>query len=71
MAIKGNRRGAYSVLVEKPEGKRLLRKPRHRWKDNIKMYLQEVGWDIVWIYLTQDRDRHLAHVERVMKFQVP
>jgi hypothetical protein len=34
--------GVHSVLVEKPEGKRLIRKPRHRWKDNIKMYLQEV-----------------------------
>jgi hypothetical protein len=33
----GKRRGVYSVLVRKPEEKRLLRKPRRRWEDNIKM----------------------------------
>ena len=36
-------RGAYRVLVGKPEGKRPLGSPRHRWEDNIKMGLQEVG----------------------------
>jgi len=39
----GERRGAYRVLVGKPEGKRPLGRPRHRWGDNIKMDLQEVG----------------------------
>jgi len=39
----GERRGLYSVLMEKPEGKKPLGRPRHRWKDNIKMDLQEVG----------------------------
>ena len=37
------RRGVYKVLVEKPEGKRPLGRPRRRWEDNIKMDLQEVG----------------------------
>jgi hypothetical protein len=37
------RRGLYRVLVEKPEGKRPLGRPRRRWEDNIKIYLQEVG----------------------------
>jgi len=37
------RRGVYRVLVEKPEGKRPLGRPRRRWDDNIKMDLQEVG----------------------------
>jgi len=32
------------VLVGKPEGKTLLGRQRHRWEDNIKMDLQEVGW---------------------------
>jgi len=36
--------GAYRVLVEKPEGKRPLGRPRRRWEDNIKMNLQEVRW---------------------------
>jgi hypothetical protein len=35
----GERRGAYRVLVGKPEGRRLLERPRHRWGDNIKMDL--------------------------------
>ena len=39
----GEGRGEYRVLVEKPEGKRPLGRPRHRWEDNIKMDLQEVG----------------------------
>jgi hypothetical protein len=37
------RRGAYTVLVGKPERKRLLRRPKSRWEDNIKMDLQKVG----------------------------
>jgi hypothetical protein len=41
------RRGIYRVLVGKPEGKRLLGRPRHRWEDNIKMDLQEVGFGCV------------------------
>jgi hypothetical protein len=39
----GEGRGVYTVLVEKPEGKRPLRRPRHQWEDNIKADLQEVG----------------------------
>jgi hypothetical protein len=44
----GERRGVYRVLVWKPVGKRPLGRPRRRWKDNIKMELQEVGCG-VWI----------------------
>jgi hypothetical protein len=40
----GERRGAYRALVEKPEGRRPLERPRRRWEDNIKMDLREVGW---------------------------
>jgi hypothetical protein len=38
----GDSRGVYRVMVGKSEGKRLLGRPRLRWEDNIKMYLQEV-----------------------------
>jgi hypothetical protein len=38
------RRGSYRALVGKPEGRRPLGRPRHRWENNIKMYLQEIGW---------------------------
>jgi hypothetical protein len=41
----------YRVLVGKPEGKRPPRRPRHKWEDNIKMDLQEVGYS-VWIGLS-------------------
>jgi len=44
VAGMGDRRGAYRLLVGKPEGKRPLRKSKHTWKNNIKMDLQEVGW---------------------------
>jgi hypothetical protein len=40
----GKRRDAHRVLIRKPEGKGSFGKPRHRWEDNIKMNLQEVGW---------------------------
>ena len=40
----GEKRGVFKVLVGKPEGKRPLGRTRRRWKDNIKMDLQEVGW---------------------------
>ena len=43
VARMGESRGVYRVLVGKPEGKRLLGRPRRRWEDNIKMDLQEVG----------------------------
>jgi hypothetical protein len=45
------------VLVEKPEGKRPLGKPRRRWEDNIKVDLQKVGFGAMnWIELSQDRE---------------
>jgi hypothetical protein len=42
VTVMGERRGVYRVSVEKCEGKRPLGRPRRRWKDNIKMSLQEV-----------------------------
>jgi hypothetical protein len=44
VARMGEGRGAYGILVGKLEGRRPLRRPRHRWEDNIKMDLTEVGW---------------------------
>jgi hypothetical protein len=40
----GERRGAYRVLMGRPEGKIPLERPRHRWEDNTKMYVQVVGF---------------------------
>jgi hypothetical protein len=47
----GEVRGAYNILVERPEGRRPLGKPRRRWEDNIRMNLMETGFgDVDWIY---------------------
>jgi hypothetical protein len=52
------KRNTYRLLVGKPEGKSLLGRPKHRWVDNIRMGLGEVGWgDVDWIGLAQDRNR--------------
>jgi hypothetical protein len=48
VACMGERRGAYSALVGKPEGRRPLGRPRRRWEDNIKMDLRDVGWGGAW-----------------------
>ena len=58
VARMGDGRGVYRVLVEKPEGKRPLRRRGRRWEDNIKKDLQEVGCEgMDWIELAQDRGR--------------
>jgi hypothetical protein len=58
-------------LVGKPERKRPHRRPRRRWEDNIKMDLQEVGWGMDWIDLTQDRDMWRALVNAVVNLRFP
>jgi len=65
-------RGLYRVFLEKPEGRRPLRRPRRRWGDNIRMDLQEVGCGYMdWIVLAQDRDRWRTLVSAVMNLRVP
>jgi len=72
VARMGEGRGVHRVLVGKPEGKRLLGRPRRRWEDNIKMDLQEVGRGCGdWVELAQDRDRWLALVGTVRNLRVP
>jgi len=72
VALMGERRWAYRVLVGRHEGKRSLGRPRRRWEDNIKMDLQDVGYGgMDRIELAQDRDRWRALVNAVMNLRVP
>jgi hypothetical protein len=61
------KRCAYRILVGRPEGRR----PTHRWEDNIKIDLQEVGWwGMDWIELAEDRGRWWAVVNAVMNLRI-
>ena len=72
VARMGEGRGVHRVLIGKPEGKRPLGRPSHRWEDNIKMVLQEVGGSCVdWMELARDRDRWQALVSMVRNLWVP
>jgi hypothetical protein len=65
-------RGKYRILVRKPEGNRPLGRSRHKWEDNIKADLLEVGCvGMDWFELTQDRDRWRALVNAVLKIRLP
>jgi hypothetical protein len=71
VALLGEERGVYRVLVGKTEGKRPLGRPRRRWDNNIRMDLQEVGCgDVDWIVLAQNGDRWRALVNAIMNLRV-
>jgi hypothetical protein len=72
VARMGDKRNAYRILVGQPEGKRPLGRPRHKWVDNIKIDLGEIGWDDVdWIDRAQDRDQWRALVNTALNLRVP
>jgi hypothetical protein len=68
----GGGRSIYRFLIEKPEGKKPLGRPRRRWDDNIKTDLREMAIDGTnWIRLAQDRVQWRAFVKTVMNLRVP
>jgi hypothetical protein len=72
VARTGEKRNVYRLLVERPEGKRPLGRQRHRWIDNIKIDLLEIGVNVVdWIGLAQYRYRRRALVNSVMNLRAP
>jgi hypothetical protein len=72
VAHMGEGKGVYRVLVGRPKGKRPLGRHRHRWENNIKLDLREIGIDGVnWIQMAQDRVQWQAFVNMVMNLWVP
>ena len=72
VARVGEEIGVYRILLEKPEGRRPVGRPRRRWADNIRTDLQEVGCVYMdWIGLAQDRDMWRTLVSAVMNLRVP
>jgi hypothetical protein len=68
----GEGRDVYRVLIGKPESKRPLGRPRHRWEDSTKLDLREIGIDEVnLIRLAQNRVQWRAFVSTVMNLRVP
>jgi hypothetical protein len=62
---------AYRILVRKPEGKRLLRRPKRRWEDNIRTDIRKRGWGCMdWIDLAQNRDGWRALVNTVINHRI-
>jgi hypothetical protein len=62
---------ACRILVGKPEGRRPLGRPRHRWEDNIRMDIRGIGCnDVNWIDVAQDRDQWRSLVKTVMNLRV-
>jgi hypothetical protein len=68
MGVKGN---MYGLVIGRQEGKRPVGRPRHRWVDNIRMDLGEIGWrGVDWIGLALERDKWRSLVNSVMNLLV-
>jgi hypothetical protein len=66
------KRTVYRLLVRKPDGENPLGRPRHRWVDNIKMDLVEIGWGGVdWTDVAQDKEEWWTVVNAIMNLRFP
>ena len=65
-------RSAFKIVTDKPTGKRPLGRPRRRWEDNIRMYLEEIGINAGnWDNSAQDKDYWRAFVKTASNIRVP
>jgi hypothetical protein len=72
VAHVGELRNEYKIFVGRPEQKRPLGRPRHRWEDNIRMELREIRWEgVEWMHLAQDGHQWRGLVNTVMNLRVP
>jgi hypothetical protein len=72
VALTGDMRNAYRILVGKAETKIPIVRHSSRWEDNIRMDLKEIGWEGVdWIGMAQDRGQWWVVVSTVMNLRVP
>ena len=67
--MMGNERGAWKLVVGKPEGKRTVCRPRMRWENNINHDLREIDWDD-WKSLAEDREVWRTYVHAAMNLRV-
>ena len=66
------RRSAFKILTRKRTGKRPLGKPRRKWEDNIRMYLEEIAINAEnWVDSAQDRDYFKVLVNAALNLRVP
>jgi hypothetical protein len=71
VALMGDKKKTYRVLVGKPKGKRPVGRHRRKWIDNIKIYLRVIGWGgMDWTDIAQDADQWMALVNTVMNLHV-
>jgi hypothetical protein len=71
VAHMGEMENSYIILVENPEGKRPLGRPRRRWEDNIRIHLRKKLEILGRIHLAQDRDQLWILVNTVINLRVP
>jgi hypothetical protein len=68
----GEMQNVYKILVSKTEGKRPCERFRHRWEDNVRMDLREIGWEGVdWMHLSEDNYQCQTLMNTVMNLRVP